>query len=249
MMTLGVVEVVPNDELKDEFSVMGSELAVECAFDPVCLGRVGYDIGLDQVVIGRSTSTREEGVVAYTLDLVDLDSRSVLRYRFVEVDNNIEALSRATETQLPYLFEIRSGPGEQIEGPTGPSKGQIIAAWSSLSLGVVSLGLGIFFGLDASSTEDDVRNGALRGGNVYEMTQVQAQAMLDDASDSALLSNIFLGTGVALIGVSVLLFLITPGSDIDANAELEARGPELHIPAVGRTSDGNGWGVSTSITF
>ena len=241
--TIPVVEAVPNDELRDEFEVMGTELAGECAFDPVCLGRVGWDIGLDQVVVGRAAPSRD-GLLSFTLDLVDLESRSVLRYRSVEVEDSVPALSAALTTQLPLLFEIRETNDDIITGPTGPSTGQVVAAWSSLGLGVAALGVGVFFGLEASSLEDDVVNGALRDENVYAMTQVEARAQLDDAEDKALLSNIFLGTGVALIGVSVLLFLITPGSDIDENAELEAR---FDLPSVGPTADG--WGVTTGMRF
>lgn len=242
--TIPTVEAVPNDELRDEFEVMGTELANECAFDPVCLGRVGWDIGLDRVVIGRAAPSRDSDRLSFTLDLVDLETRSVLRYRSVEVEDSVPALSQAITTQLPLLFEIRDTGDDNVVGPRGQSTGQRIAAWSALGLGVGALALGVVFGLDASSTEDEVVSGPLRNPNVYEMTQVEARAMLDDAEDKALLSNVFLGTGVALVGVAVLLFLITPGSDIDDNAELEA---SVDLPSFGPTADG--WGVSTSVRF
>lgn len=246
--TIPVAEAVPNFELKDEFEIMGSELATECAFDPVCLGRVGYDIGLDQVIIGRATSGREGNEVSFTLDLVDLESRSVLRYRSVEVDNNIAMLSQVITTQVPFLFEIREGPDDVVIGPTGPSPLQVGAAWGTLGLGTVSLVVGVVFGVDAAGTEDDVRNGELREGDVYVATQREAQTQLDEAADKALLANVFLGTGVALLGVSALLFLITPGSDIDTQAEtLSSRG--LDLRSVTPTVSSEGWGVSSSWTF
>lgn len=244
--TIGLVSTVDNYELRDEFEIMGTELATECAFDPVCLGRVGWDIGLDQVVIGRATPGRTGDEVLFTLDLVDLESRSVLRYRSIEVDNNSAALSQAITTQLPFLFEIRTGPGPVVEGPTGPSAVQQGFAWGTLGLGVVALGVGIFFGLDASSTEDDVRNGALREGDVYVATQREAQTQLDDASDSALMANVFLGTGVALLGVSALLFLITPGSDIDTAAEGVGT---TWQPPLSPTVTSDGWGLSGQMRF
>jgi len=243
-----VAEAVPNFELKDEFEIMGSELATECAFDPVCLGRVGWDIGLDQVVIGRATSGREGSQVSFTLDLVDLESRSVLRYRSVEVDNNMAMFAQVISTQLPFLFEIREGPDDVVLGPTGPSPIQVGAAWGTLGLGTVLLVVGIVFGVDASGTEDDVRNGELREGDVYVATQREAQNQLDEAADKALLANVFLGTGVALLGVSALLFLITPGSDIDTQADTLTSG-SFDLQSVTPTVTSEGWGVSSSWTF
>lgn len=248
LLNIPIVTAVDNIELRDEFEIMGSELATECAFDPVCLGRIGWDIGLDRVVIGRATPSRSTSDVAFTLDLVDLESRSVLRYRSTEVDNNLAAMSQVITTQLPFLFEIREGPADIVEGPTGPSPIQVGAAWGTLGLGVVSLGVGIYFGIDASGLEDDVRNGGLREGDVYIATQREAQNTLDDAADSALLANVFLGTGVALLGVSALLFLITPGSDIDTQAEtVSHRG--IEPPVFSPTVVEGGWGVSGQMQF
>ena len=246
--TIAIVTAVDNIDLRDEFEIMGSELATECAFDPVCLGRIGWDVGLDQVVIGRATPSRTESDVTFTLDLIDLESRSVLRYRSVEVDNNLAAISQVITRQLPFLFEIREGPVDVVDGPTGPSPVQVGMAWTTLGLGVVSLGVGIYFGIDASNLEDEVRNGGLREGNVYIATQRGAQNTLDDAADSALLANVFLGTGVALLGVSALLFLITPGSDIDTQAETVSQRriePPVFSPAVVN----GGWGVFGQMDF
>jgi len=249
--TIDIVTVVDNIDLRDEFEIMGSELATECAFDPVCLGRIGWDIGLDQVVIGRSTPSRTESDVTFTLDLIDLESRSVLRYRSVEVDNNLTAIGQVISRQLPFLFEIREGPTDVVDGPTGPSPVQVGMAWTTLGLGVVSLGVGVYFGIDASNLEDEVRNGDLREGDVYIAyiaTQRGAQSTLDEAADSALLANVFLGTGVALLGVSALLFLITPGSDIDTQAETMSQ-RRIEPPVFSPTVVSGGWGVSGQMEF
>ena len=246
--TTGEAAVVDNFDLRDEFEIMGAELAMECALDPVCLGRVGYDVGLDRVVIGRAGTAREASEVVLTLDLIDTESRSVLRYRSVQVENNRDDLADEVERQVPYLYDIRATNGGTVVGPTGPSTFQVVASWATLGLGVTSLGLCIYFGLDASSLEDEVISGDLRGEDVYMMSQVDAQAKIDEASDSATLSNVFLGTGLALVGVSALLFLITPGSDIDVEAEGISRSGDW-VPDLTPTVSGNGFGIQGSFSF
>lgn len=243
------VESVSNEYLMEEFEVMGAELARECAFDPVCLGRVGWEIGLDQVVVGRASLGRSPGQLGVTLDLVDLSSRSVLRYRFFESENDLVELTDDVERQLPYLFEIRQAPVEYVEVEEGPGLLQVSAAWSSLAIGLSSLGVGLYFGLDASSREEDVRNSALREGDIYLLTQVQARYMLDEAEESALMSNVFIGTGAVLLGVSSLLFFITPGSDIDTqvnqSASVSVPGEAVLFPQFGKA----GWGITGAVDF
>jgi hypothetical protein len=243
------VESVSNEYLMEEFEIMGAELARECAFDPVCLGRVGWEVGLDQVVVGRASLGRNPGQFGVTLDLVDLSSRSVLRYRFFESEDDLVELTDAIERQLPYLFDIRQGPVEYVEVDEGPGLLQVSAAWSSLALGLSSLGVGLYFGLDASSREEDVRNSSLREGDIYLLTQVQARYMLDEAEDSALMSNVLIGTGAVLLGVSSLLFFITPGSDIDTQvnqtASVVTPGNSILLPQIGKS----GWGITGAVDF
>ncbi|MBN1946315.1 MAG: hypothetical protein JW797_11615 [Bradymonadales bacterium] len=243
------ITAVPYTALSQEFEVMGGELALECAFDPVCLGRLGDEVGVDQIVIGRVSPARQSSTIGFTMDLVDVPTRSVLRYRFVEADNSFSTLSSEITRQLPYLFAIEQERGPStVTGPTGPGTIQVVASWATLALGVASLGVGIYYGLDASSIEDEVRSSDLREGSIYVMTQREARERLDEAEDSALLANIFLGSGVALLGVSALLFLITPGSDIDVEAESvsSALQPDIHLtPAVW----GEGWGLFGQFEF
>jgi hypothetical protein len=238
--------VDPNDALRDEFEIMGAELAMECAFDPICLGRVGWDVGLDRVVIGRASARRADGDIEFTLDLVDCDGRSVLNYRAARTDESVSAISELMARQLGPLFGIR--PDRDIEdyGSDGISDFQLGAAWGTLGLGVASLVVGFVFGSDAASMEDEVRNGALRedADNVYVMTQAQAQVRLTEADDQAQLANVFLGTGVALIFVSLLLRYIDPGSDIAGSAGDVSQGP-IMTPNV----RAEGWGIEGHITW
>jgi hypothetical protein len=57
-----------------------------------------------------------------------------------------------------------------------------------------------------------------------------------------------LGVGIALIGVSVLLFLITPGGDIDTEAEQVSRASR-RTPLFGPTVTEDGFGFYGSFRF
>jgi hypothetical protein len=244
--TLPDVQVVDYQALKDEFDVMGSELALECAFDPVCLGRVGSDAGLDEIIVGRATG-RNGSELQLVLDRVSVSSRSVVRYRPVRTDSDRASLTEMVHSQLPFLYDLRQENQQQVTHRTGPSELQVAMAWTSLGLGVVALGLGIYFGISANNGESDVRDARLVEQNVRDLTQVQADRQLADAQDQALLANVMFGTGLALVGVSLLLFLITPGEDIDANADQVGLGPSR--PRVGAMITQDGWGVFGQVRF
>jgi hypothetical protein len=235
--------------LRDEFDIMGAELARECAFDPVCLGRVAEDVGLDEIVIGRATG-RRGAELQLVLDRIDARARSVLRYRPVRVDDNVGALQAMVRRQLPYLYGLQP---EQTNGgiarPTGKTPLQLGLAWTSLGLGVAALVTGVVFGLSANSAESDVTDSRLLGNGARDLTQVEADALLADGADDALVANVLFGTGVALIGVAVLLFLITPGSDIDAEADQRYTRDDRLVPRVGASVTADGWGVFGQIRF
>ncbi len=245
-----VPDVEPTDYymLKDEFDIMGGELAVECAFDPVCLGRVGADVALDEIIMGRAIGS-SGGEIQLVLDRVNVETRSIVRYRQVTTETDRESLSEAIATQLLYLYDLqRDDDPNVVVGPTGPSKFQVAMAWTTLGLGVASLITAVVFGVSAKQKEDDVVSARLIEDDVLDLTQQEAAAMLEDAESDALISNVMLGVGLALIGVSVLLFLITPGEDIDTEAEQVSR-RSIRTPIFGPTVSEDGVGVYGMFRF
>lgn len=251
MNQLGEIEtviVVANDSLRQEFEIMGAELAFECAFDPVCLGRYGRQLGIDKVVVARVDV--RDGDWGTTLDLMDTARSTIENYRFYTTASNVGAVENAMNPQLRNLFGLRRQVMSSA-GRSGPSTFQTVAAWSTLGLGLGALGAGIAFGLKASSTQSDLEacnpvGQTASGFTICEFTQRDARALIDDGRSNALMSNIFLGTGLFLIVGSVLLFTITPGSDIDEDAGLAAspRGFRL-TPAV----SAEGFGLSGDFRF
>lgn len=247
LATIDDVTVVANDGLRAEFEIMGAELALECAFDPVCLGRYGRDLGLGRVVVGR-VSVTDDGMWGTTLDLFETETSSIVNYRYFVTEPDVAAVDAALADQIRALFGIRADGPDGMVGRSGPSTGQRVAAWSTAALAVGSLGAGIAFGLQSRSIEDDLRNCstviAYDGEPVCDLTQREANGDIDDGKRAARLSNVFIGTGLMLGVVSTVLFTVTPGSDIDESAE----GPGRDW-AIAPSADRSSFGVSGHVRF
>ena len=243
------VSVVTNDGLRQEFEIMGAELAFECAFDPVCLGRYGQQLGLGQVIVGRVTAT-ETGTWGTTLDLFDTAGSSIANYRYFETEPRLLSITEALPSEIRMLFGIRENRDGDGSVSTGPSTAQTALAWTTAGLAVASVATGIVFGLSAKSADADLEDCALtedfEGEPVCELTQREAQPMIDDGRRDATLSNVFIGGGLFLGVVSIVLFTVEPGGDIDEDADLARRNHDWRLaPAVSRDS----FGVSGSWTF
>ncbi len=249
LLALEGQEAVSNESLRLEFEIMGAELAYECAFDPICLGRYGRQLGIDKIVVGRVDPGRNGGWDT-TIDLIDSNSSQIENYRVFATPESTEAVSAAMSGQLRTLFGLR--PIGSESGPTrsGPSPVQRAMAWTTLSLGVGAIGAGVVFGLQANSIEKELTECALletpAGLVCAEYTQIDAQSRIDDGERAALLSNVFLGTGLFLAAGSIVLFTVTPGGDIDEDADLARAPRQLRLaPMVARGHVG----VSGSLRF
>ncbi len=246
--TLPGYVTVSNAPLRAEFDIMGARLAQECALDPVCLGRYGRNLGIDKIVVGRAEGSGANW--STTIDLVDAGSSAIENYRYFTTEPRAAAIEGALTPQLRTLFGLRPVDTGGVARRTGPSPAQRAMAWTTLGLSVAALGAGVAFGLQASGTSDDLDNCTLLDGAdgsvVCDITQVEAQQMIDDGKRQALMSNIFLGSGLFLGVTSIILFVITPGGDIDEDADLAQAPRRLRLaPSVTR----DGFGVAGSLSF
>lgn len=236
----------PNQGLQDKFSVLGAQGAVECAYDTLCLANLGRELGVDYLLVGRLTGT--PGSYGLNLDLVDVKAGAVSKYVTRSVPGGRADLEKAIADSFPRLFDLNTGrrtTGPVVEAEIGTV--QKTLAWTTAGLGLVFVGAGVYFGLDASSIEDELVNGARRAEapQPYNVTQKAAQSRLEDAEGSALLANVFYGLGVAAGGASLLLFLIRPGSDIATEEELSWEERLQIAPTV----SAEGAGVSAGFTW
>jgi hypothetical protein len=238
LMSFEGVTVVTNEGLREEFEIMGAELAFECAFDPVCLGRYGRELGLGQIVVGR-VNANETGGWGTTVDLFDTANSSITNYRYFETEARMLAVTEALPSELRMLFGIREDRTGNGAGRTGPSTAQTALAWTTAGLAVASVATGIVFGLAAKSTDNDLADCTLtedfEGEPVCDLTQRDAAVLIDDGRRDATLSNVFIGGGLFLGVISVVLFTVTPGGDIDEDAELARRNRDWSVsPTVSR---------------
>ena len=243
------MSVVTNDGLRQEFEIMGAELAFECAFDPVCLGRYGRQLGLGQIVVGRVAAT-ETGTWGTTIDLFDAASSSIANYRYFETEPRLLTITESLPTELRMLFGIREDRTGSGNASTGPSTAQTALAWTTAGLAVASVATGIVFGLSAKSADSDFEDCVLiddwDGEPVCELTQREAEPLIDQGRRDATLSNVFIGGGLFLGVISVVLFTVEPGGDIDEDADLARRNHDWRLaPAVSRDS----FGLSSAWTF
>ena len=236
-----IVQVVSNEDLLDEFEIMGAELALECAFDSVCMGRLGSRLGYDQVIVGRVEPSRgeraEEGEVwSITLNLVDTGQSAILSYRTFGADGTEEHVASRIPLEVRSLYGIRverRGTGQRVS--TG--RWQRISAYSSLAGAAAALGVGIYFGVQAQSIEEDVRRlREVEGQSFYDATQRQAARDLERAQDAASMANLFFAVSGGLALVSTVFFLVTPGADIDVDGDMD-------VAQVGRPAASWSWSL------
>ncbi|MEI9939641.1 MAG: hypothetical protein WDO69_20675 [Pseudomonadota bacterium] len=122
---------------------------------------------------------------------------------------------------------------EPSPAPAG-ANGLRTAAYVTGALGVVSLGIGTYFGVKAISKNNDAKDNHCAGGNTCDATGV---SLTKDAQNAATVSNITIAVGAAFVVAGVVLYLTSaPKEKAESSARLE-----LH-PLVGRDLAGIGFG-------
>lgn len=248
MEKVGGYQVAGPGPLVDRFAQMGEQGTLDCVYNPICLSRIGEELGLERLVIGRITGT--SGDYTLSIDLINVEEGTVEDYTNRTVKGGRDDLDETVGTSVRRLFNVRVGLKKVVERePEEVGPVQTALAWTTLGVGVLCIGAGAYFGLDASSIQGDLEDGnrtVSNGRNVYAISQKEAQARLEDAESSALYANVFYGIGIAAGVTSALLFLITPGSDIATEEELAGDGPRDFrlLPILTDTSAGVGAGFS-----
>jgi hypothetical protein len=108
------------------------------------------------------------------------------------------------------------------------------AAYVTGALGIVGLGIGSYFGVKAISKNNDAKSHC-PGGNVCD--DPQGETLTKDAQNAAVVSNITIGVGAALVVTGVVLYLTSaPKEKAESSARLE-----LH-PLLSRNLAGIGFG-------
>lgn len=242
-----------------EFEIMGEDLAKECAFDPVCMGRVGRDAGVDYVVVGRVEPASTSGQWSTTLDLIDIGLGQIDNFVYFSTDNRTVAVQDALEAQINRLFRIRVVDNAELE--RGEGRGQRIIGWTLVGLGVAAIGGGAYFAADFMSQKKDLE-GSRRlydeyggrlidpttGTSIYDMTQREAQARIDDMNKTRNIGFAMIGGGVAVAITGAVLVAVSSGTDIYDEADSSMRYARRKVrvaPAFSR----DGFGIQSGFEF
>ena len=125
-------------------------------------------------------------------------------------------------------------PPAKPEAPPQGGNGLRTAAYVTGALGVVSLGIGTYFGVKAISKNNDAKE-FCPGGNTCN--DPQGETLTKDAQNAAMVSNITIGVGAAFVVAGVVLYLSSaPKTKAESSARLS-----LH-PLVSRNLAGIGFG-------
>lgn len=240
-----------NMAMAPDYMVMGGDAVLQgleqagmdtCVKEPLCLSGVGQDAGVNRILMARVK--RMPDGLQLDMDLFDVDEKLFVKYKSVTGLETFADVLNAVDPAMREIFDVRverQDPNYVDEEDTGAV--QTYLAYGTAGLAVISLGAGIYFGMEASSGEDDL-NAEQNGDGTYNITQVEAQARLQEVEDNALTANIFYGLAGAFAITSGILFYIDAGSDVASEEELRGDVDWRLAPTVG--TDGVGFGAAGS---
>jgi len=203
--------------VKSELDGMDAEKRESCIADPACVSGLAKEFSLSKVVIGRISTVGLERP-RISLDVIDVPTGAMENFIEFEASPRVKGQEKELRPAAYKLFNRKlpldpvagdsSGKGKKSEGGGLPT-GQLIGAIGAGVAGMALVGVGVKFGLDATSIEDEITKGRGNG-----MTQKAAQTKLAEAQDAAVLSNVFYGLAGVAVATGVVLILIRPGEEL-----------------------------------
>lgn len=251
--SLAEYDAVDFQPIYEEFDVMGQDLAQECAFDPVCLGRLGRANGVDFIVVARVEAGDDEGTWATTLNVVDAVNGTIDNFVYFTTDARTVSVQERIDAQVNRLLRIRTFDDEDGIAQ-GSGRGQKIIGWTAIGLGIAAIGTGAYFGIDFAGQKNDLEecnivanlNEPVTGAEVCAITQREADQLIDDMRPSRNLSLALTGAGAGLVVTGTVLLLINSGQDIYEERGSASRSTRFQISP---TFTRGGFGVSSHFEF
>lgn len=244
---------VSNSPIFAEFEIMGEELAKECAFDPVCMGRIGREAGIDMIVVGRVEATAASGQWGTTLDLIDTGLGQIDNFVYFTSASRTVAVQDGLKAQVNRLFRIREPEGSGISKSKG--RAQRALGWTAIVLGAGAIGAGSYFGADFLSQKSDFKGrprldvtDPRSGHTVYAMTMIEGQRMIDDMDKSRNLSFALIGAGAGVAITGAILLAVSPGKDIYDQYDSRDRNARRRVSIAPSFTRG-GMGVQGGLEF
>jgi serine/threonine-protein kinase len=234
------------DRLQPSLSRLTLKVAPETAkLTSLRVTRDNVEIGKTQFGIALPVDPGKYHVVA-----------SAEGYQSYEADIDVAANADSKSLEIPALVAAATPPVGALAAPPAathaagantqtvtpppanpePAAGNPMrtAAYVTGALGVVSLGVGTYFGVKAISKNNDAKDHCPAGNTCNDP---QGESLTNDAQSAATVSNITIGIGAAFVVAGVVLYLTSAPKEKPASA---AR-LEMH-PLVGRDLAGIGFG-------
>lgn len=251
---LGLYERVANDAIHEEFEIMGEELAAECAFDPVCMGRIGRSAGIDMIVVGRVEGTSSPGQWGTTLDLIDTGIGQIDNFVYFTTQSRTAAVQENLRSQTYRLLRIREERSEGITKTKG--RAQRAVGWTAVALGAAAIGAGAYFAVDFNHQKSDFNKldrisdskDPRTGVPVLNITQREGQDLIDKMNRSRNMSYALIGAGAGVALTGAILLAISPGKDIYDEYDSRDRNARRRINIAPMFAPG-GMGVQGGLEF
>lgn len=197
----GRVRIIGKEEFQAQLG-QGEARSIECVSSAACLGRVGVELGVDEVIAG--TIARREQTWIFNLNRIDIRSGQLAGRAFREVEGDLGELADALSASIPSLYET----------PSEPTTLLIAASIDGAEIFVDGALVGVYRGEpvrldDVAPGRHEVRVSApghlewTRAANVQGGATLQLDAVLDPipvASEPYVSPLVYIGGGIAILG-------------------------------------------------
>jgi len=209
---------------KEEFQARlggGERGSLECVSSAACLGRIGVELGVDQVISG--TIGRREGTWVFNLNRVDVRTGDLLGRVFRDVAGDLGAVAGELQDALPTLYEVVRRPAtilvsSNVDGAEVAIDGLVIGAYRN---GTPVRLEGVASGQHEVRVRAAGHRAYVRAVHVASGATLQLDAALSSPGISPL---VWVGAGLVVAGGgSALAFgLLSQGDPAQGSTRVEA---------------------------
>ncbi|HEU5075893.1 MAG TPA: hypothetical protein VFU02_16985 [Polyangiaceae bacterium] len=204
-LALVAVEISPEARQIPGLEVRCGSVAVD-----VSLGTISVPVDPGHVAVEASAPEH----VPFTKNLeVEPNGRgTIVIPRLTRVASSATAASPVVVGAVPAVTSAELVPGVPASAPAisdSEPRSTPVASIVLGGVGVVSLGVGAYFGVKAMSDADEA-NELCPGGSC---TSQRGEDLMHDARTSATVSNIAFGVGIASLATGLVLYFVDPDSE------------------------------------